>query len=46
MDPVASAFASGGLAGPRTVLNAEHEMFRAAVRRFFEGHVAPHHRQW
>jgi acyl-CoA dehydrogenase len=34
------------LAGPRTVLNAEHEMFRDAVRRFFERHVAPHHRQW
>jgi acyl-CoA dehydrogenase len=48
MDTVANAFSSGGggLAGPRTVLNAEHEMFRDAVRRFFERHIAPHHRQW
>ena len=48
MDTAANAFSSpgGGLAGPRTVLNAEHEMFRDAVRRFFERHVAPHHRQW
>ncbi len=47
MDTVANAFSpGGGLAGPRTVLNAEHEMFRDAVRRFFERHVAPHHRQW
>ncbi len=47
MDTVANAFPSGaGLAGPRTVLNAEHEMFRDAVRRFFERHVAPNHRQW
>jgi len=46
MDTVANAFPSGGLAGPRTVLNAEHEMFRDAVRRFFERHIAPHHRQW
>jgi acyl-CoA dehydrogenase len=47
MDTVANAFSpGGGLAGPRAVLNAEHEMFRDAVRRFFERHVAPHHRQW
>ena len=47
MDTVASVFSpGGGLAGPRTVLNAEHEMFRDAVRRFFERHVAPHHRKW
>ena len=47
MDTVANVFSpGGGLAGPRTVLNAEHEMFRDAVRRFFERHVAPHHRQW
>lgn len=47
MDTVATAFGSGGgLAGPRSVLNAEHEMFRDAVRRFFERNVAPHHRQW
>ncbi len=38
--------AAAPLAGPRAVLNAEHEMFRDAVRRFFERHVAPHHRQW
>ena len=41
-----AASAAAPLAGPRTVLNAEHEMFRDAVRRFFERHVAPHHRQW
>jgi acyl-CoA dehydrogenase len=48
MDTAANAFSSsgGGLSGPRTVLNAEHEMFRDAVRRFFERHIAPHHRQW
>lgn len=47
MDTAANAFApGGGLAGPRTVLSAEHEMFRDTVRRFFERHVAPHHRQW
>ncbi|MBD0271058.1 MAG: acyl-CoA dehydrogenase family protein [Acetobacteraceae bacterium] len=48
MDTVTNAFPSpgGGLSGPRTVLNAEHEMFRDAVRRFFERHVAPNHRQW
>ena len=38
--------AAAPLAGPRAVLNAEHEMFRDAVRRFFERHVVPHHRQW
>ena len=46
MDTIANAFGAAGLAGPRTVLNAEHGMFRDAVRRFFERHVAPHHRQW
>ena len=47
MDTIVNAASSGGgLAGPRTVLNAEHEMFRDTVRRFFERHVAPHHRQW
>jgi acyl-CoA dehydrogenase len=46
MDTVANALGAGGLAGPRTVLNEEHEMFRDAVRRFFERHVVPHHRQW
>lgn len=34
------------LAGPRTVYTAEHEMFRDQVRRFFEQHIVPHHRQW
>ncbi len=34
------------LAGPRTVYTAEHEMFRDQVRRFFEKHIVPHHRQW
>jgi acyl-CoA dehydrogenase len=38
--------AVGSLAGPRTALNAEHEMFRDAVRRFFDRHVVPHHREW
>ncbi|CAA9239058.1 MAG: Acyl-CoA dehydrogenase [uncultured Acetobacteraceae bacterium] len=46
MDTNAFSPGGGGLAGPRTVLNSEHEMFRDAVRRFFERHVAPHHRQW
>ena len=30
----------------RTVLRAEHEQFRDSVRRFFEKHVVPFHRQW
>ena len=34
------------LAGPRAVLTADHEMFRDQVRRFFERHIVPHHRQW
>ena len=34
------------LAGPRTVYTAEHEIFREQVRRFFERHIVPHHRQW
>jgi acyl-CoA dehydrogenase len=34
------------LAGPRTVYTADHEMFRDQVRRFFEKHIVPHHRQW
>jgi acyl-CoA dehydrogenase len=37
---------AAGLAGPRTVLTADHELFRDQVRRFFERHVVPHHRQW
>lgn len=34
------------LAGPRTVFTAEHEAFRTQVRRFFERHIVPHHRDW
>jgi acyl-CoA dehydrogenase len=34
------------LAGPRTVYTAEHELFRDQVRRFFDRHIVPHHRQW
>lgn len=30
----------------RTVLTAEHEMFRTQVRRFVEREIAPHHREW
>ena len=40
--------AAGGtrLTGPRTVYTGAHEAFRDTVRRFFEKHVVPHHRQW
>jgi acyl-CoA dehydrogenase len=31
---------------PRTVLGPEHELFRDQVRRFFEHHIVPFHRQW
>jgi acyl-CoA dehydrogenase len=31
---------------PRTVFNAEHEMFREQFRRFVEREIAPHHRDW
>ncbi len=34
------------LTGPRTVYTAEHELFRDQVRRFFEKHIVPYHRQW
>lgn len=34
------------LAGPRTVFSAEHEIFRDQVRRFFDRHIVPYHRQW
>ena len=39
---------SGGepVFGRRTVLGAEHEQFRDQVRRFFDRHIVPHHRQW
>ena len=30
----------------RTVLGPEHEQFRDTVRRFFDKHVVPFHRQW
>jgi acyl-CoA dehydrogenase len=30
----------------RTLFNAEHELFRTTVRRFFEGELAPHHEAW
>ena len=41
-----SAVQPAPLAGPRAVLTADHEMFRDQVRRFFERHIVPHHRQW
>ncbi len=34
------------LAGPRTVYSEDHEIFRDQVRRFFDRHVVPFHRQW
>jgi len=34
------------LTGPRTVMTADHEAFRDTVRRFFDRHVIPFHRQW
>lgn len=37
---------AGAAAGGRTVLSAEHELFRDQVRRFFEKQIVPHHRQW
>lgn len=30
----------------RTIFGPEHEQFRDTVRRFFDKHVLPHHRQW
>ena len=38
--------AATGLRAPRTVLGPEHEQFREQVRRFFDRHVVPFHRQW
>lgn len=35
-----------GLAGPRSVVSSDHALFRDQVRRFFERHVVPFHRQW
>ena len=31
---------------PRTLFSAEHDDFRASVRRFIAEHVTPHHAQW
>ena len=31
---------------PRTVYEAEHEMFRESVRRFLQDEVMPHHAEW
>ncbi|MEM1402909.1 MAG: acyl-CoA dehydrogenase family protein [Pseudomonadota bacterium] len=31
---------------PRTVYDAEHEMFRESVRRFLQDEVLPHHSEW
>ncbi|MDX1805218.1 MAG: acyl-CoA dehydrogenase family protein, partial [Alcanivorax sp.] len=31
---------------PRTLFNADHEAFRATVRRFFETEIAPFHEKW
>jgi len=31
---------------PRTVYAEEHEIFRAAVRRFVDKEIVPHHAQW
>ncbi|MCK8784760.1 acyl-CoA dehydrogenase family protein [Roseomonas sp. NAR14] len=45
-NPAAAPQAGAGYLPPRTVLNAEHELFRDQVRRFFEREVVPFHRQW
>jgi acyl-CoA dehydrogenase len=37
---------AASLTGPRNVYSADHEMFRDQVRRFFEKHIVPFHRQW
>ena len=31
---------------PRTIFDAEHELFRASVRRFFQAEVAPRVERW
>ena len=46
MDTNAAAASRPPLAGPRTVFTQDHENFREQVRRFFERHIVPHHRQW
>jgi acyl-CoA dehydrogenase len=43
MDGIPGAVA--GEAG-RGVLTSDHELFRDQVRRFFEKHILPHHREW
>jgi acyl-CoA dehydrogenase len=34
------------MAIPRTLFSAEHELFRATVKRFVEEEIAPHHERW
>ncbi len=34
------------MAIPRTLFSADHEAFRATVRRFVEQEIAPHHARW
>ena len=43
---VLTSAALAGLAGPRAVMTADHGLFRDQVRRFFERHILPHHRDW
>ena len=31
---------------PRTIFTAEHDLFRAEVRKFYEREIVPHHAQW
>lgn len=31
---------------PRTVYSADHELFRATVKRFIADEVMPHHAEW
>lgn len=31
---------------PRTLFDADHEVFRTTVQRFIAEHVTPHHAQW
>ncbi|MBR0671429.1 acyl-CoA dehydrogenase family protein [Neoroseomonas soli] len=38
--------ATPGAAGARSVFNADHEIFRTQVRRFFEREIVPYHREW
>jgi acyl-CoA dehydrogenase len=43
MDGIPNVSAS---AAERSVLTSDHELFRDQVRRFFEKHILPHHRDW